>query len=244
MGQPQIAHAHPLPAVTFSADGRWLATGDDPILRLWDARRGSAINSLVLGAVADLSFSPSGTMLGATQLNTNFSGGLEIRSVPDLRLIRTVPMPIGTVGRFTQDGRSLIYAARDGRVWMLDTTTWRSRGRPIKARPSILTADLSADGRLLATTSTDGTGTLWDVASRRPIGARLSGASGDPIGAAFLRDGTHLAVVHEDQSVIWDVRQRSWTRHACAVAGRPLTRSEWEDALPQHNYAPTCHNLG
>jgi WD40 repeat protein len=244
MGEPQIAHAFPSLAVTFSADGRWLATGDDPILRLWDARRGSAINNLVLGAVADLSFSPSGTTLAATHLNTNFSGGLEIRSVPDLRLIRTVPMPLGTVGRFSQDGRSLIYAARDGRVWMLDTTTWRPRGRPIKAPTSILTADLSADGRLLATTSTDGTGTLWDVASRRPIGATLSGASSDPIDAAFLRGGTHLAVVHQDESVIWDVRPRSWTRHACAVAGRTLTRSEWENALPRHNYAPTCHDLG
>ncbi len=238
--EPQVAHAHAPLATTFSPDGRWLATADDPILRLWDARRGTTTESLVLGPVADLSFSPDGTTLAATHLNRNFSGGLEIRSVPDLRLIRTVPMPIGTIGRFTPDGRSLIYGARDGRVWTLDTSTWKPRGRPINAHPSILTADLSADGHLLATTSTDGTGTLWDIASRRPIGASLSGASGDPIGAAFLPGGRHLAVVHEDASVVWDVRPRSWTRHACAVAGRPLTRTEWSNALPGREYTPAC----
>jgi WD40 repeat protein len=240
LGRPQLGHAHDVLAVAFSPDGRWVATSDDPILRLWDPRSRSAENSLVLGAAADLSFSPDGRTLAITHLNRNFSGGLEIRSAPDLRLVRTVRMPLGTVGRFTADGRSLIYGARDGRVWMLDTRTWRPRGRPIEAHASVRTADASPDGRLLATTSTDGTGTLWDVASRRPIGAALSGASADPIGAAFIRGGSHLAVVGRDYSVAWDVRPESWTRHACAVAGRPLTRAEWSRTLPRHEYAPAC----
>ena len=45
-------------------------------------------------------------------------------------------LPIGTVGRFSPDGRSLVYGARDGRVWTLDTRTWRPRGRPIHAHPA------------------------------------------------------------------------------------------------------------
>ena len=28
--------------------------------------------------------------------------------------------------------------------------------------------------------------------------------------------------------------------HACAVAGRTLTRTEWTDALPGRDYAPAC----
>jgi WD40 repeat protein len=193
-------------------------------VRVWDARRRTAESSVALTddhqAVSELSLSPDGTTLAVTLLNTSQSGGgLEIRSVPDLELIRTVDVPIGTVGRFSPDGRSLIYGTRDGRVWTLDTRTWEPRDRPLIAPPSILTADLSPDGRLLTTTSTDGTGRLWDVATRRPIGAMLSSGSADPIGAAFVRGGSQLAVMRERGGVAWNVRPQTWTRHACKVAG-------------------------
>jgi WD40 repeat protein/energy-coupling factor transporter ATP-binding protein EcfA2 len=227
LGEALRAHAQPAWALAFSADGRWLATGGgDSLLRVWDARRRTAANSVALTddhqAVSDLSMSPDGTTLAVTLLNTNVSGGgLEIRSMPGLELVRTVDVPVGTVGRFSADGRSLIYGARDGRVWTLDTRTWETRGRPLTAHPSIMTADLSPDGRLLATTSTDGTGRLWDVPGRRPIGATLSARSEDPIGAAFIRGGSHLAVVHEQGGVAWDVRPQSWAHHACKVAAPP-----------------------
>jgi WD40 repeat protein len=241
LGEPQIAHAGSPPEVAFSADGRWLATGGDhAIVRVWDARRRTGVGSVVLGHAADLSFSPDGTLLAVTIMHANFAGGLEIRSAPDLELIRTVPVPIGTVGRFTRNGRSLVYGARDGRVFTIDTETWRPRGDPVRARASILSADLSPDGRLLATTSTDGSGRLWDVASGRPVGSALSGGRGDPIDAAFIGRGSRLAVLHHDAGFAWDVRPGTWTRHACAVAGRALTRAEWEAALPQREYAPAC----
>jgi WD40 repeat protein len=241
VGEPLTAHADAAWVLSFSADGRWLATGGgDSMVRIWDARRRAPAANAPMGNVADLSLSPDGTMLAATHTHRNFDGGLEIRSVPSLELIRTLPVPVGTVGRFSPDGRSLNYGDRDGRVWTFDTRTWRPRGRTLQAHPGILTADLAPDGRLLATTSTDGTGGLWDVASGRPIGGTLSGGSGDPIDAAFIRRGSHLVVLHERGAVVWDVRPRSWARHACAVAGRPLTRAEWEIALPRHDYTPAC----
>ena len=39
---------------------------------------------------------------------------------------------------------------------------------------------------------------------------------------------------------VWDTRPLSWARLACAVAGRTLTRSEWQDALPNRPYTPAC----
>jgi DNA-binding SARP family transcriptional activator/WD40 repeat protein len=240
LGAPQAGHAGTASEVAFSADGRWLVTGDTgTTVRAWDARRPAA-QSIATGGVSDLSISPDGTTLAAALELENFDGGLQIRSLPGLELVRTVPLPIGTVARFSPDGRSLIYGDDERRIWTLGTDDWKPRGRPLKAAAPILTADMSPRGRLLATTHADGTGRLWEVATRRAIGTTLSGESDDVIGAAFMRRGSHLAVLHDSGGVVWDLRPSAWARHACAVAGRPLTRAEWENALPWHDYTPAC----
>jgi WD40 repeat protein len=234
-----MGHARPAQAVTWSADGRWLATGDaGTTVRLWDARRRTP-KAVWFRNVVDLSLSPDGKLLAATFEVEHFAGGLEIRSVPDLELVRTLALPIGALGRFSRDGRSLVYGARDGRVWTVDTRTWKPRERPLRVGPGIRSAALSPDGRLLAATSLGGAGGLWDVRSRRPVGAALSGGTGDPVATAFL-GGSLLAVLHERGGVAWDVRPGAWKRHACVVAGRALTRGEWQALLPRHRYAPAC----
>ncbi|MBD0282620.1 MAG: hypothetical protein ICV69_10570, partial [Thermoleophilaceae bacterium] len=54
-------------------------------------------------------------------------------------------------------------------------------------------------------------------------------------------DGAYLfAIYNTGQAYRWDVRPSSWARHACAVAGRRLTRAEWEDALSDRDYDPAC----
>jgi WD40 repeat protein len=217
-----------------------LATGDASIVRLWDVHRRTTAGSFVQGGGHHLSLSPDGTMLAVTALNDKFGGGLEIRSVAALEPVRTVPVPAGTVARFAPDGRSLIYGDREGRVWTVDTRTWKPTGRMGGDGAWILDAGVSPDGRVVVTTSNDGTGRLWDLASRRPIGAALSGGPGQTIAAGFMRGGTQFAVIHEDEAVAWDVRPASWARHACAVAGRTLTRSEWTSLLPGRDYEPAC----
>ena len=149
-------------------------------------------------------------------------------------------MPAGELGRFTQDGRSFIYGDLQGRVWTLDTRTWKPRGRPLRVQGSVIAADLSADGRRLATTYGDGTARLWDASSGRPVGAPLPSAGGNILSTAFIRGGSELSVVHERGGYVWDVRPESWERRACAVAGRRLTRAEWAAALPGREYAPAC----
>jgi hypothetical protein len=94
---------------------------------------------------------------------------------------------------------------------------------------------------MLATTSSDGTARLWDVPSGRPIGAALPGVVDRYVAAAFVERGTHLVTLYDNgRGYRWDVRPQSWARRACDVAGRTLTRAEWQTALPERGYAPAC----
>ena len=84
----------------------------------------------------------------------------------------------------------------------------------------------------------DGTTRLWDVAAGRPIGTALPGIAGHDVAAAFVDGGTHLVTVDDNgRGFSWDVRPRSWAQRACDVAGRTLTRAEWDDLLPNRPYA-------
>ena len=170
---PQIAHAGPVWTPTFSGDGRWMATaGADQIVWLWDARRRRPLAKLQLAAVVDdVGLSPDGKTLAVTTGADSGQGSVEIYSVP--RLARTVVLPAqwGRWGRFSPDGRLLVFADHEGRLQLFDTKTWKPRTRPVIAhRDEVLSVNFSPDSRTLATTSLDGTTRLWNLASGRPIG--------------------------------------------------------------------------
>ena len=241
---PQIAHVGPVWTPTFSRDGRWMATSSaDTVVRLWDMRRHQPVAKLVPGIfVDDVGLSPDGTTLAVTTGAERGQGSVEIYSVPRLNRITALPAPWGRWGRFSRDGRTLVIADHEGRVWFFDTETWKPRTRPLIAhRAEIISADVSPDGRILATTSLDGNTRLWELPSGHPIGGGLPGPAQRRSAAVFVQGGTHLAAVSDrGQGYSWDLRPSSWARHACAVAGRPLTRAEWSQALPGRHYEPAC----
>jgi WD40 repeat protein/class 3 adenylate cyclase/tRNA A-37 threonylcarbamoyl transferase component Bud32 len=235
-------------SLAFSSDGHWLATAGLPgaALRLWDARRRRLVNSSELSPyplAADMAFTPDSTKLAVIALDAPTGGAfVEVLSVPQLSQLKTVRVPPAKTLQFSPDGHLLILGDEQGQVWLYDTRTWKPRGRPLNAHAGAMDAvNLSPDAHTLATTSDDGTTQLWDFPSGRSIGAALPGAAQRDAASAFVDAGNRLVTLFNNGSgYSWDIRPQSWARRACQVARRTLTRTEWNDVLPERKYAPAC----
>jgi WD40 repeat protein len=251
LGPPQAVTDWPVWSLAFSGDSRWLATaGDitssDPPLQLWDVGRRRLVNTALLSPrtadATDVTFSPDGTKLAAAVDDSEGTTAIEIFSVPQLAQLKTLPADAGTSVRFSPDGRLLVFGDDQGRVWLYDTHTWMPRGSPLVAHTgAVVTVSFSPDGRTLATTSHDGTTRLWEIPSGRPIGTALPGPAQHYVAAAFVDGGTHLVTLDDNgHGNLWDIQPQSWARRACQIAGRTLTRTEWNAALSERTYAPAC----
>ena len=92
---------------------------------------------------------------------------------------------------------------------------------------------------MLATSGVDGTVILWDLASRRALGTLPGAASWTTI--RFARDGRRIFALRDTGAAQrWEVTPDAWSRHACRVAGRELTRAEWDEFVPDQDYRPVC----
>lgn len=164
----------------------------------------------------------------------------------DTRTGRVVArLDTGANGRsvaFSPNGELLAIGRYGGSARLVSTDTWKPVGRAMDGQEARLTAlEFSPDGRVLLTGSADGTVLLWDVATQPAIGSPLLIEPDAYVSATFSRDGSHLfAVPHTGRGVRWDVRAESWKRHACLVAGRELSETEWRDALPGRPLRPVC----
>jgi hypothetical protein len=56
----------------------------------------------------------------------------------------------------------------------------------------------------------------------------------------YERDASEGLTGETGRAYRWDIRPASLARHACRVAGRRLTRSEWAQFLPGRPYDPAC----
>lgn len=66
-------------------------------------------------------------------------------------------------------------------------------------------------------------------------------ADSDAISIAYLEDSSGL-VIAASNGRTWtaDTRTGTWTDRACRIAGRNLTRAEWDRFFPTRPYEITC----
>ena len=237
-----------LPLVpSFSADGRLMATTRmDGFVVLQPLAAGrpsgpSRTYNSSLGAWG-AALSPDARTLAVTT-----TAGVEIVDVTTLRR-RTLlagSEAVRPAAQFSPDGRFLVGGSLDGwtRVW--STANWRVSRKLGTRAGSTPWLSITRDSRTLATGGTDGTLQLYDLRTQRAIGAPLPGLPNHPTAPLFTPDGAYLfAITDAGRAYRWDIRPSSWERHACAVAGRTLTRTEFSDALPGRAYEPACATIG
>jgi WD40 repeat protein len=229
-------------ALAFSPSGEELAVADlAGNLRVLDVVSGRVRRGPRLAGYAiHLSYRRDGSLLAI---------GLEDRGTElrDSRSLRTVARLRGGTGegsdrwvRFSPDGGLLAVSSNRGYTQLWDVATRRPTGPRLTGHEgAVLNAEFSPDGRMLATTGTDGTVILWDVASHRALGT-LPGRSGW-VTARFTPDGRRLFVLHDTgEAERWEIDPDAWSRHACRVAGRELTRAEWHELVPDQDPRPVC----
>ena len=99
----------------------------------------------------------------------------------------------------------------------------------------------SPDGRTLATSTDNGTVSLWDVESHALLGSPLPGLAERWSTTRFTPDGRHLFAAYDNgRAIRWEVDPNAWRERACTVAGGGLTTDEWEEIVPEQDYISAC----
>jgi WD40 repeat protein len=226
-----------------------LATGSgDNTVRLWSLPDGRALGPPLRfrQIVTDTQVSPDGRWITVIVTDKYFDRGVvQVWDARTRRRVRALALPDRDApgfARFSPDGSLLVTGYRRGRSQVWSTRTWKPITRPLSAdAAAILQAAISSDDRTLAAGSDDGTVRLWDIRTQEPVGVALPGLSAQPAIPYFTPDGTHVIASYDTgRAYLWDIRPEALARRACEVAGRPLTRAEWADALPGREYAPAC----
>jgi WD40 repeat protein len=237
----------------MSADGRLLAVpqtvqGVDAIdVGLWSLPDGRRLGAplRVDHETRDAQVSPDGRLLLVAQVeNAGLDGGaVEGWDVGTRRRIRRLHFArVPAFARFSPDGRRFAVGNRYGETRVYDTATFKPVTRVLSGDAgAIVDAAITRDGRTLATGSETGAVQLWDIRTGQALGAPLPGVPSHAVTPAFTPDGGHLVAAYDTgRAYLWDIRPASLARHACDVAGRRLTRTEWDEFLPGRDYDPAC----
>jgi WD40 repeat protein len=190
-------------------------------------RLGRGIRSLAFGARGELWIADRRGVRSYDAAN-----GRGLRVVRDPRVGGTAAIAVDpSAGR-------LALGTPDGVVFVdLDDLT--VHGPSIGDRGPVRAVAFAGDGSMFAAAFGAGDVALWDGRTAQPLGAPFG--LGRPTALAFAPDGRSLAVLGSDgEAALVATGPATWQRLACTVAGRRLTRTEWEEFVPGTRYRPAC----
>lgn len=214
-----ILSSGPTDPMTFSPDGRILATVNGPIVngdgtaQLWNTATHQPIGQPFTAEkgmfMSALAFGPDGKTLAIGGYNGQCGcGGVQLWNVAAHRQVnQPITVSAGNVNSvaFSPDGRTLAIGT-DGGTILWDVATRRAIGRPIASDASDLAPLMfSPNGKILAIANEIGAVQLWDVATHRPAGSLPIASTDEVTSMAFSPDGKTLATGFYSNTVqMWD----------------------------------------
>ena len=194
-------------------------------MRIWDVRRRALTPFRSDTPANSVAFGPDGRLLAAA----GSDAGTEVRDVHTSKLV--AHLRTGELARsvaFSPNGRLLFVGLFNGAGQFYSTHDWKPLGARVRGQGQRLMYPVfTPDGRTLATASADGTVLLWDVASRKAIGAPFTVQREAFVATAISHDGAYLyAAPTGTRGVRLALSHDAWKRLACTIAGRTLTRQE------------------
>ena len=243
----------PVAFLAVSPDGRYLATAeftqaaDDPApdsapvksqVRLWNLANGHALATWQTGDKKPraIAFSADSRRL----LIGFFSEPADILAVPSGAPVAHLDQAVNSLA-FSPDGATAVTVDFAGTVSLVNTNHWTVRHR-IPTTADYTHVAFSADGRFLFLANASTTA-IWDARQYRLLVPSFSLPGDNTNDAIFLavpKDRNELILASQSKLTRLDLRQPVWEQAACDVAGRRLTKDEWERFLPGRPYAPAC----
>jgi WD40 repeat protein len=165
----KLRHTSRIRTVTFSPDGRTLASGsDDETIRLWEAQTGRPIESVLKGhaaRVTSVKFSPDGTGLVSASADTSVRLWVIGRTETSKVLARHTKV-VNSV-TWSPNGETIASAGDDQMVCLWDAATSGEVGI-LPHTATVSTVEFSASDKILASECA-GILRLWDIQTRGQI---------------------------------------------------------------------------
>ena len=206
-GQPigsPLQHLDRVRYAAFSPDGRHVITASlDNTARIWAAPSGqpTVMPMTHSGPIRSAVFSRDGRRIVTASSD-------KTAQVWDVATARPLGAPVQhqddvhLVG-FSPNGRHFVTASTEmARVW--DATSSQPLGAPLAYKDGVNSVTFSPDGQVIAITSGDRTGRVWNVATGQLVCVLRGAASAD-----FSADGRHIVTVSDHAARVWAANGQS-----------------------------------